>query len=800
MPALPQDTNQVAIRQDHVGWARGHQSCPRLFVAVPRLVVVIALLAAFGAVGIVAPSRAVAYATIAPPPNYSTASGLPDGRVYEQVSPTDKDGNQAGASTNIDLSFATAHYAVAGADGNSVLFEGSGPMGDTASGYGLYFVAERSADGWSTSGVLPRAQEQVTAGTLDLQPEYVDPSSDLSHVMFRAYKGQFAPPPYSNCQEGGLYLSGPDPALAATWLGRPEIGDPVEDCSADVPVGGTPNFSTVYFASPGTLLPEDASRAPHASEEGSDHGQNIEAWGFYENREGVLKEAGVLPNGSLDPFGAVPAASGHARATAGNQVSADGSRAFFVSPDPASCGKGNNCAVDPPELYVRESGEKTALVSRDTLLPEVGGLPAGAPDGALGFPGSSFELDSKTLNTSYVYASSDGSQAFFESEDRLTAEAPEGPPDNTSPKMYDFDVNTGSLTYLPNVEGQIVTTDSDGSSFAFVNSNVSPAELELWSGPGAGRVTAITQLPGSGSVSPARMSSDGSVVVFQTSAPIAGFNDGGTHPDGNVDGHLPGTEQIFRYSVPTNTLGCVSCAPAGGTPISNAELTPLHAGEESGESLSRTAGLVEERGISSDGSRVFFDTADPLVPQDSNTGSIRVERVNGLEEKQEGRDVYEWENGTIYLISTGKSSQNSYFLDNSENGDDVFFATTEGLSAGDTDEAYDVYDARVPHSGDTLPAAAVPCEGAVCQGPPRVPSPLTTPASAAFSGLGNVAPTVSKPATTTEVKPKALTNAQKLSTALKACKKQRSNKRAKCDARARKKYAPKVKKSTRRDK
>ena len=43
------------------------------------------------------------------------------------------------------------------------------------------------------------------------------------------------------------------------------------------------------------------------------------------------------PMAELDPFGAVPAVSGHARAPVGNQVSADGSRAFFVSPDPASC-------------------------------------------------------------------------------------------------------------------------------------------------------------------------------------------------------------------------------------------------------------------------------------------------------------------------------------------------------------------------------------------------------------------------------------------------------------------------------
>jgi hypothetical protein len=107
---------------------------------------------------------------------------------------------------------------------------------------------------------------------------------------------------------------------------------------------------------------------------------------------------------------------------------------------------------------------------------------------------------------------------------------------------------------------------------------------------------------------------------------------------------------------------------------------------------------------------------------------------------QEGRDVYEWENGVVYLISSGRSSQNSFFLDNSESGSDVFFVTAEGLVPGDTDGAYDVYDARVPHAPENPPATAVPCEGSVCQGPPNVPSPLTPPASATFTGLDNPEP------------------------------------------------------------
>jgi hypothetical protein len=714
------------------------------------------------------PATAGAYATIEGPPIYSSAPGLPDGRVYEQVSPVNKNGNSAGATTLPEAAGAIAgttdHYGFAAADGDSVLFEGTGPMGEAATAINPYFVAtkNRGAAGWSTHGVTPRVQQQLSevAGN---KLRYVDPSADLSHVMFRAKEGTYALPPGpsptapacgSGTNDGGqLYLAGADPFVPATWLERPspELDEPLEDCGqfeSGTPVGGTPDFSTVYFTTPDTLLPEDAERGPHARgrriEEPPFGRLEVEAWGFYEDREGVLREAGVLPGGGLDPFGAVPAASGHERSDFGHEVSADGSRAFFVSPDPASCtynGGQNNCTVDPPELYVRENGAKTVLVSRDTLLPEVAGLPATAPGGVLRMANpTSQNFGGGAVNGSEVFASPDGSQAFFQSEDQLTSGAPEGPPGNTTPKTYDFDLKTGVLTYLPGVEGRLMETGGDGSSLAFVKpaAGGSPAELDLWSaGSGGGSVTLVTQLPAaggaSGEVSVARMSSDGSVLVFLTASVLPGFNDGGTH------GHeAAANEQIFRYDARSNALGCVSCAPRGITPNGSAVLSPLQNG---GENLNGGLGVVPERGISADGDRIFFDTPIPLVPQDTNTGTV-LESVNGgpIEYVSQGRDVYEWENGVVYLISTGKSTVNSYFLDNSENGDDVFFATAEGIAPGDTDGAYDIYDARVPHPGDNPPPAAVPCEGSVCQGPPNVPSPLTSPASATFSGLGNTAP------------------------------------------------------------
>ncbi|MGA2165312.1 MAG: hypothetical protein ABSH36_12690 [Solirubrobacteraceae bacterium] len=72
-------------------------------IKTPAHFTVRALLAALiftgvaGVFGVVLPATAGAYATPAPENIYSSAPGLPDGRVYEQVSPANKNSNEAGA-------------------------------------------------------------------------------------------------------------------------------------------------------------------------------------------------------------------------------------------------------------------------------------------------------------------------------------------------------------------------------------------------------------------------------------------------------------------------------------------------------------------------------------------------------------------------------------------------------------------------------------------------------------------------------------------------------------------------------
>jgi hypothetical protein len=73
------------------------------------------------------------------------------------------------------------------------------------------------------------------------------------------------------------------------------------------------------------------------------------------------------------------------------------------------------------------------------------------------------------------------------------------------------------------------------------------------------------------------------------------------------------------------------------------------------------------------------------VPEDSN-GKI---------------DTYEFDTATgqVHLLSSGTDTGDSYFMDASGAGDDVFILTRERLAGWDTDNNYDLYDVREPHAG-----------------------------------------------------------------------------------------------------
>ena len=113
--------------------------------------------------------------------------------------------------------------------------------------------------------------------------------------------------------------------------------------------------------------------------------------------------------------------------------------------------------------------------------------------------------------------------------------------------------------------------------------------------------------------------------------------------------------------------------------------------------------------------------------------------------------------GCVSLISAGTSSEESVFMDASESGNDVFFLTAARLVPQDVDTSLDMYDAHVCSASQ--PCVSAPVSPPACSSgdsckaaPSQQPAIFGAPASATFSGSGNVIPAPTAPAKVTKKK------------------------------------------------
>jgi hypothetical protein len=402
----------------------------------------------------------------------------------------------------------------------------------------------------------------------------------------------------------------------------------------------------------------------------------------------------------------------------------------------------------------------------------------------------------------YLGASADGSLVLF-------AKAGD---------LYQYDVEaaaTTDLAHAAKVMGVVGSSD-DGSHVYFVaggvlasneNANHESAvegEPNLYLASG-GMTTFIAKLSGednayitnSGNTEPphygdwrtsfgertAEVTPNGSHVVFMSRRSLTGYDN-----RGGCAGESGRCPEVFVYDAGTQRLSCASCNPDGQPPVAVANnIEDPHAAELVGGAFLPVppiyaTGTYQPRWISDDGSRVFFDTAEPLVPQDTN-------RV---------QDVYEWERsgagsctqpaGCIYLISSNLGHDEAFFIDASASGNDVFFTSRAELVREDRGEAVEVYDARV---GGGFPEPSQACTGTGCQGVPPAPPAFATPSSVTFNGAGNF------PAPPTAPPPKGKTAQQlaheRLARALRTCRKKHDKrKRHACENAAHKRYAGKA--------
>jgi hypothetical protein len=150
-----------------------------------------------------------------------------------------------------------------------------------------------------------------------------------------------------------------------------------------------------------------------------------------------------------------------------------------------------------------------------------------------------------------------------------------------------------------------------------------------------------------------------------------------------------GHTEVFRYDSLADVVDCASCPPTNASGTGDANLAP--------------AGL----NLTDDG-RVFFTSEEPLVLRDTNGR----------------RDAFEWEDGDIQIISTGKDPTDSAMLSVSADGLNAFFFTRETLVPEDENGAtVKIYTARA-NGGYLYDPPSFPCAASdECHGPGTEPAP-----------------------------------------------------------------------------
>ncbi len=704
---------------------------------------------------------------------YSTE--LPDCRAYELLTSEKNDNNPV---THPGV----AVHALVGGDGNSLLWEdaGTGPYAQPSNGTSDVHRVQRGAGGWSPPRTLaPENNDGSEAFLLRAA------SGDLSTVLLL---GQ--PLPEEELLQVGagrvgnarnLLESGPGGCCTTlvSGISAPEL-------KARLSTDG----SHVFFDTQAQLLPEDKHGPIPAS--GVPETSQVYEW----TRAGGLRLAGVDSEGNAtSPCGALLA---DYWGLSSHDVSADGSRVFFESPDTydtqsplAECRLGpvvNGNKLYVSDLYARENGSTTVDVSKP---------PAGVAD----------------WGASFVGATRDGSKVFFVSESQLTPDKATSGPGHAD--LYEYDVETRVLRRLSagppgyddaQLASAIVSADGSHVYFTALGQlvpgagNAGQENLYMYA---AGRVSFIATVGPAiyggtnaeyfgGPIYPisplgslvAAVSPDGSDLVFNTSRSLTAYDSAGHG-------------ELYRYDAPSSTLSCVSCSPTGA-PAEG--VVYLHASQPFLNGAEKGTPAEQVGGVSSDGSTVFFDATGQLLPAAVNTAETeRKFRESGNQIEPIG-DVYEWRDGVLSLISTGTSAASDRLIGSSPSGSDVFFTTSSQLVGQDGDHAPDIYDARIA-GGFAAPAAPPPpcvslatCRSMVATAPVHV-----APASVSVAGSGNLAPAAEAPPA--RGKAKAESRSEKLARALKACEKNASKrKRALCVAQAHKRYGPtrKAKRSTSR--
>ena len=652
----------------------------------------------------------------------SGEGGLPDDRAYELVSPAQKGSAEVGVPGKAGGLFSEQSLRInaAAGSGKAVTYTSWTSFGQPeGSPSANQYLSKRGEGGWATENISPFGFQHNP-----LRLPYRGFSADLGSAGFVISE----PALTAEAQEGSenLYLRDDESgSLQALTTEAPVVAPSQNEEFCSGYAGASAGGKEAFFAANGAMA-------------GAPVGKGFSLYGW--SAEGGLGLISVLPDGSPAPpsessFGA---AASHDNPCAMDQqivrhaVSTDGRIVFWTY--------GGKYLNSERPLLARIDGSET--IQLDAKVP-------GEKAGGKGI---------------FWAASADGSKAIFSAPRKLTADS------KAEGQLYRFDTEARSATDLtpgnidPEIQG-VIGASEDGAYVYFVARGALTGEEETAAGEkaqtGANNLYLYHEGEGlrfigalsgedSDDWSPApvrltaRVSPDGRHLAFtsiQTEAltatkgvPGSGYDneiaDGaGCQP--NLEKTLSGDPhcaEAFLYDAEANSLACVSCNPSGSRPEGPTQL-PTWSNPFEGP-----------RYLSDDGQRLFFESFDSLEPGDEN---------------QNKRDVYEFERsgagscgaespsfnlssgGCLFLISSGRSTDASYLLDASSDGRDVFFSTRNSLTGWDTNENYDVYDARIG-GGFPEPAQEVICEGEGCKPPPSAPpAPGSSPGTATWVAPGN---------------------------------------------------------------
>jgi hypothetical protein len=760
---------------------------------------------------------------------------LLDGRQWEMVSSPDKHGQTL-------LGFGAEGVTMASADGHAITYMATGgtevnPQGFAEVEQGL---ASRGSSGW-TSQDISTPHDEAT-GVPAKGTEYHFFSEDLTAGVVEPF-GPFAEPmacTMSGCvseafpepTEQTVYLRHDATCQTATsscyeplLVGCPLVTEPCPPTVApyaDVPPGtkfgghvtlregkggAAPDASHVVLASTVSLTKEafESGRAPICNSKECNYA--LYEWSASKPYHERLQLVSVLPRGNGISGGNV--GSQVTGQNARHAISSDGGRVFWEDHNTGALyvtdlgkreslqlGTGTNKVVfqtasaEGSEVFYTEGGELYACrigEEKDKLVCSTGDLTLGK-GGHVGnlIPG----------------ASEDGSYVYFVTSAVLGGEPSAGgeTPVKGAPNLYVDHYDAASEEWeAPRLVAVLGSEDSSD-----------------WAGDGTAQIGGTEEEPKTRlEYLTARVSPNGRYLAFMSSRPLTGY-------DSKDAISRRRDQEVYLYRAPAKasemgTLTCTSCNPTGSRPAGE-ETNEETVGALLGNRLFRHAwfsgivpGYVEAEGaaalhqpryLTNEG-RVFFDSTEALVPQDVN-GAIDAYEYEppGVGSCTTSSSTYsEQDGGCIGLISSGESAQESAFLDASENGNDVFFLTSSKLVGADSGTAYDVYDAHV--CSNESPCIAEPTSPPACttadscrEAPAQQPSVFGAPPSATFSGQGDLALPTSKPA----VKPKTLTRAQKLSGALRSCRKkyrESKKRRARCERNAKKRYGARKSRASR---